>query len=98
MNIPPWACCFFKSLFAGVSLTPLSGPGQVCPLINGILSGLDVTLVHNIAGKSSAPLKECLFPQGVLSLHITGQLGLTGLILLSLDVSLFPQIIQMSLR
>lgn len=87
-----------KSLQEVLNLTPLSGPAQVCPLINGILSGLDVTLVHNVAGKSSAPLKKCLFPQGVLSLHIMGQLGLTSLILLSLDVSLFPQIIQMSLR
>lgn len=50
------------SLQEVLNLTPLSGPAQVCPLVNGILSGLDVTLVHNIAGKSPPPLKKDWFP------------------------------------
>lgn len=39
-------------------------PGQVCPLVNGVLSLLDVTLAHDLAGKCyfqvPSPSKEAL--------------------------------------
>uniref|UniRef100_A0A8C8YXR3 BPI fold-containing family A member 1 n=1 Tax=Prolemur simus TaxID=1328070 RepID=A0A8C8YXR3_PROSS len=37
-------------------LTPLSALRQVCPLVNGALSQLDVTLVHDIVSKFPRPL------------------------------------------
>lgn len=51
---------------------------QVCPLVNEVLSQLDVTLVHSIAGKSPLLRRLSLFrssdfSQRALFLHTVGQ-------------------------
>lgn len=76
-------------------LIPLSGLGQVCPLVNAILSHLDVTLVHDIAGKCCSQVfshsrEASVSLQGVLSLNIRGQPDLSDFIPFSLGMPLFP--------